>query len=79
MGKEEGIQFNIRVVYDDQADRERRAREQAGAKEKFFTDVTERRLFYGHHSLRLGAMLPYQQRKFAEIFRGVAARRKARF
>ena len=46
VGKEEGIQFDTQVVYDDQADRERRAREQAGAKEKFFTGATERRLYF---------------------------------
>ena len=46
VGKEEEIQFNTQVVYDDQADRERRAKEQAGAKAKFFTGATERRLYF---------------------------------
>ena len=46
VGKEEGIQFKTQVVYDDQADRERRAEEQAGAKDKFFTGATERRLYF---------------------------------
>ena len=46
VGKEEGIQFDTQVVYDDPADRERRAKEQAGAKEKFFTGATERRLYF---------------------------------
>lgn len=46
VGKEEGIQSKTQVVYDDQADRERRAEEQAGAKDKVFTGATERRLYF---------------------------------
>ena len=68
VGKEEGIQFDTQVVYDGQADRERRAKEQAGAKKKFFTGATERRLyFYDHYSLGLGATLPHRQHKLIVI------------
>ena len=47
VGEEEGARLSIQVVYDDQADRERRAKEEQGdGKAKFFSGSTQRRLFF---------------------------------
>ena len=47
VGKEGDVRFDIQVVYDDQADRERRAKEeQGGGKQKFFSGSTQRRLYF---------------------------------
>lgn len=47
VGKEEGVQLDIQVVYDNQANRERRAKEEQGeGKVKFFSGSTLRRLYF---------------------------------
>ena len=47
VGKKEGIQFDIQVVYDDQADGDRRAKEEhGGTKVKYFSGSTQRRLYF---------------------------------
>ena len=47
VGKEEDVQFDIQVVYDDQADRERRVKEeQEEGKAKFFSGSSQRRLYF---------------------------------
>ena len=47
VGNEVGVQLDISVVYDDQADRERRVKEeQGGGKDKFFSGATHRRLCF---------------------------------
>ena len=47
VGKKEDAWFDIQVVYDDQADRERRAKEEQGeGKAKFFSGSTQRRLYF---------------------------------
>ncbi|KAL8700524.1 MAG: hypothetical protein Q9201_005399 [Fulgogasparrea decipioides] len=47
VGKDAGLELEVWVLYDDDADRERRAKEeQEGGKNKFFTGPTQRRLFF---------------------------------
>ncbi|KAK0506889.1 hypothetical protein JMJ35_010589 [Cladonia borealis] len=47
VGNEVGVQLDISVVYDHQADRERRVKEeQGGGKDKFFSGATHRRLCF---------------------------------
>ena len=47
VGKEAGIDLKVDVVYDDQEDRERRAKEEEmGEKGKFFLGAEQRRLFF---------------------------------
>lgn len=47
VGREEGVELRVEVVYDDQADREKRAEEErTGGKKKFFSGVEQRRLFF---------------------------------
>ena len=47
VGADEGVQLKIEVEYDDQQEREVRAREeQEGGKQKFFSGSEERRLFF---------------------------------
>lgn len=47
VGQDEGLELEVWVVYDDDVDRERRAKEeQDGGKNKFFSGPTQRRLFF---------------------------------
>lgn len=47
VGRDEGLDLEIEVVYDDQADRERRAKEaQEEGKHRVFSGSTQRRLFF---------------------------------
>lgn len=46
-GRDEGVQLKIEAEYDDQKDREARAKEeQEGGKQKFFSGSEQRRLFF---------------------------------
>ena len=47
VGGDEGVRLRVEVEYDDQQDREARAREQReGGKQKFFSGSEQRRLFF---------------------------------
>ena len=47
VGRDEGLNLEIEVIYDEQTDRDRRAKEeQEEGKHKFFSGTTQRRLFF---------------------------------